>query len=602
MQIAAILGSSPYLAGSLSATSYVTVVFYTRTFSNSIESFFFSLLLLFVCQYLHLCVSAGSSSNIPRAPPDKSRESPSASKENGFKGIPAKPHTATDPVQSVSDSSTEPVRPVSNSTTDSSQPESKGTTDPSRPDAPNGDHFDAANSSSDDCIPGAVVLSKMGQLMEKHRQITDDGLEKPSNKDSEELRRIRRNKASIIITVIIVAGVWNRPTFIGYALVPGLYWLFQGKRPSSLKDILLAGVRGLLNLPYVINTALIFILFDTSYYRSKRFSVDYNLLDQFIITPLNFLLYNKNSSNLAQHGLHPRYLHVLVNAPLLFGPLIAFLIIFIYMAFCIHNNGHRKILVMLFLGLVTPLSLLSVFPHQEARFIIPMLVPSVLITAYALSLINSKVLYAIFFLFWIPHNIIFGVFFGAAHQGGVVPSLLYLHKQKVEGAFNGGVTLVYHRTYMPPRSLLQLYRHESRHVRLIDLQGKVDDSQLADELIQYDTFHLITPYHLDRLQLLLHDKFSIKKEVSFYPHVSFEDPPDLEALYVYDTYGLVDWEATWASIEESLTLSIYRVTNRNVIVQTYPSSGDSDNLKENIDLGAYETMAITLPKAQMFSM
>lgn len=46
-----------------------------------------------------------------------------------------------------------------------------------------------------------------------------------------------------------------------------------------------------------------------------------------IWTPLNALLYNLNSSNLTAHGIHPRWLHVVVNFPLLFGlPLVGFLL------------------------------------------------------------------------------------------------------------------------------------------------------------------------------------------------------------------------------------------------------------------------------------
>jgi phosphatidylinositol glycan class Z len=32
-------------------------------------------------------------------------------------------------------------------------------------------------------------------------------------------------------------------------------------------------------------------------------------------------MYNVKTENLSEHGLHPRYLHLLVNMPLLFGPL-----------------------------------------------------------------------------------------------------------------------------------------------------------------------------------------------------------------------------------------------------------------------------------------
>lgn len=43
-----------------------------------------------------------------------------------------------------------------------------------------------------------------------------------------------------------------------------------------------------------------------------------------IVTPYNNFMYNLNMDNLAQHGVHARYTHLLVNLPLLFGPLVVF--------------------------------------------------------------------------------------------------------------------------------------------------------------------------------------------------------------------------------------------------------------------------------------
>ena len=56
----------------------------------------------------------------------------------------------------------------------------------------------------------------------------------------------------------------------------------------------MAIVRALFNLPYVVNAGLILILFDTSYYRAKSSFSDFHLFDQFVVTPLNFLLYNQD--------------------------------------------------------------------------------------------------------------------------------------------------------------------------------------------------------------------------------------------------------------------------------------------------------------------
>ena len=91
MRVTDDLGSNPYLAGCISATSYVTLVFYTRTFSNSLESFFLSLLLVAVVEYVHLCRKAkltaamekrketNKSEGVATAAPENTEESASQS-------------------------------------------------------------------------------------------------------------------------------------------------------------------------------------------------------------------------------------------------------------------------------------------------------------------------------------------------------------------------------------------------------------------------------------------------------------------------------------------------------------------------------------------
>lgn len=80
------------------------------------------------------------------------------------------------------------------------------------------------------------------------------------------------------------------------------------------------------------------------------------------------------------------------------------------------------------------------------------------------------------------------------------------------------------------------------------------------------------------------------------------DPLLAEQIFTYDEDGMADYDGTMAALQAYLTLNIYRVTNRNLIVQTFPSSGDCSNTRHNIDQGAYEVMAITLPKAKTLAM
>ena len=56
------------------------------------------------------------------------------------------------------------------------------------------------------------------------------------------------------------------------------------------------------------------------------------LQGRLVLPPLNSLRYNLQSSNLAQHGLHPRLTHLLLNLPILFGPLPFLLLLAAYRA------------------------------------------------------------------------------------------------------------------------------------------------------------------------------------------------------------------------------------------------------------------------------
>lgn len=67
-------------------------------------------------------------------------------------------------------------------------------------------------------------------------------------------------------------------------------------------------------------TAYALSVLDTAYFQTERTLSDIlRNPSALVFTPLNLLKYNLSSTNLAQHGLHPRYLHALVNLPMLFG-------------------------------------------------------------------------------------------------------------------------------------------------------------------------------------------------------------------------------------------------------------------------------------------
>jgi phosphatidylinositol glycan class Z len=63
-------------------------------------------------------------------------------------------------------------------------------------------------------------------------------------------------------------------------------------------------------------------------------------------------------------------------------------------------------------------------PHQEARFLCPLLVPLILIYTY-----RQPKLSASFWTAWFLFNIITTYVFGVVHQGGLIPTMSFLHRQ-----------------------------------------------------------------------------------------------------------------------------------------------------------------------------
>ena len=111
-------------------------------------------------------------------------------------------------------------------------------------------------------------------------------------------------------------------------------------------------MRGILFLvPFALGLfsfAAFCIVVDSVYYGTITYSLDKSLWTEFegdfkaqgnfVITPMNNLLYNLNVDNLAQHGIHSRFTHFAVNLPLLFGPLAVFALVYLPNAFLAAAN------------------------------------------------------------------------------------------------------------------------------------------------------------------------------------------------------------------------------------------------------------------------
>ncbi len=188
------------------------------------------------------------------------------------------------------------------------------------------------------------------------------------------------------ISILAAVGVFNRPTFAAFIVVPLFYWFQRGVTTDSLvSPFQMFNFRMASLAPGAIITALIFIFVDSLYYgditltKLWRLTMDWK---DWKVAPFNFIMYNVVPGNLDQHGSHPHWLHALVNLQILYGPLgicalysaINF-VAEIFMNDWKNKPGVRTIYALTMFTFIVSLAALSVFPHQEPRFLIPLTVP-----------------------------------------------------------------------------------------------------------------------------------------------------------------------------------------------------------------------------------
>ncbi|OAX82488.1 hypothetical protein ACJ72_03158 [Emergomyces africanus] len=290
------------------------------------------------------------------------------------------------------------------------------------------------------------------------------------------MQRILENKqhssifACVVLSFVLVAGVFNRITFPAFILIPGLRLVPHFiHKPLSLLTIIIFGLM----------SCFIAIFTDTDFYSTSPTSLS-DVFRKPIITPLNNLFYNSDTSNLANHGLHPRYNHFFVNLPQLLGPIYLLLLC----SFAIPSaRSYFSLRNLRAVSALSATALLSLFPHQEPRFLIPC-VP-LLLTCFRPP--RSRVLLAS----WVLFNATLGIFMGIYHQGGVIPTQLHLPTLLANSTAplpssperddlpmpSGTVSAFWWKTYSPPSWLLGDLSNASvphlsfSDVSIVDLMG-----------------------------------------------------------------------------------------------------------------------------------
>ncbi|XP_059622659.1 GPI mannosyltransferase 4 [Phlebotomus argentipes] len=394
-------------------------------------------------------------------------------------------------------------------------------------------------------------------------------------------------KRCFLLSSLCVVGVFNRPTFIFFGMPIVFFWLLRGLGSRSVTFLdfnVRVGLFVLASVPALLVCTLVDSLY-FGYLTPEEIEKLEIGIDNFVFTPLNFIRYNINPRNTAQHGLHPWYLHILVNIPLLFNILgvltIAAAILFVVR----FSRGEysslpraQSILGLMAVASVTPTLLLSLINHQEARFLIPVLLPIVLLHApklqtglftdnpfrrrnFLTNFLYDKLLSVEaarkYLKIWYVVNILCTLFFGFLHQGGVLQLTTHFAKELETRGNDVNIHLVTSHLYSVPMSVLRIpsskllytnpyngqkYKREKRFFlyeyggmdmrmlyRRLKLILDMSELKLVGRKQKYALFLAIPSSLTDDLNVAFYASNSTlmrhKQVKVFYPHLSTEAMP-----------------------------------------------------------------------------
>lgn len=396
----------------------------------------------------------------------------------------------------------------------------------------------------------------------------------------------------LILSTLCVIGIFNRPTFVLFGLPIIFHWMIRGfgSRSVSFVDF---NLRMLLFIVSGLPALCIIVVIDSLYYGYLSLAQIYIMdisIENFLVTPVNFIRYNINPENTKSHGEHPKWLHMLVNIPMLYnilGIIAVFTFGSMFYKFCkkeFQNLPQTQSFVSLMTSAVfVPVLLLSLFNHQEPRFLVPITVPLILLHSPKLitgvnitghlkesqwSVVRSLSNYISFSIsgrlilkVWYFMNILFTLFFGFIHQGGVVQLADHFSKHHQLKPHSTQIHLITSHIYNIPESLLilphagvlytnhqtgQKYKlsrrffiHEYGGMDLEDMFKKtkkimdVCEVRARAKQINYELFVAIPTSRAFELNQIFHRHralLSVKEERIFYPHLSTEAFPNFHRL------------------------------------------------------------------------
>ena len=446
-------------------------------------------------------------------------------------------------------------------------------------------------------VSDAMILTD--RFIKKEMELQE--LYKKANYAVERVRIFKRQKEiphhnyshNLAIGALFALGVFNRPTFLLYAVVPLFFWMQRG---MFLKKVGLADFHHrMFSLAPTFTVVCISLTIADSIFYGTVSSVTTLSIANLVIAPINFINYNMNPANVISHGEHPWFLHSLVNIPLLFNVigiagiyLVSRAVVSITCASWSTKPNLFNFNGLLLFSFAFPLITLSLTPHQEPRFLLPLLVPLVLLLGPFLIRSHGfwpKIMRSI----WYAGNAVCILFFGFLHQGGIYGVQQFFRHNLLQLHDLTQTHIVYSHTYMPPVSLLTIADVESpssaiarlrrsTNVHVEDFAGAPLEEVkarlfglLEAAKVKWETRRIkseiftVIPATLDeRVQRLFNKKESLvtlKTVKHSYVHLSMEDPPYLGDLCAGSSQGIQcqDFWPWFQNKGNQLALVIYQV-------------------------------------------
>lgn len=264
------------------------------------------------------------------------------------------------------------------------------------------------------------------------------------------------------------------------------------------------------------------------------------------------------------------------------------------------------------LSTIVPVAALSLFPHQEPRFLVPVVLP--LVYLHGMTILpevdhtlaekpknhiygnkSSKQHSYIFLKFWLAINMLFIIFYGFVHQGGVFPATLYLYRDLKVTPTNVNYHIVTTYMYSIPESFLmqvpsdrevsrgnkifktrrRVYLHEEGSKDLKYISQKLND--ILEKIHDGDpkknkVYLLISSSLAEEFEYTAENtKLTIELEESFFPHLSVEGFPNLfkyctslsKSFHTQDCIVLPFGKYIW-HIFNMFKLNLYKISKKDV--------------------------------------